>query len=247
MTYKLLTSQGGRENNEDSADCIESGGNLCFVVADGLGGHGKGEVASQKAVEVFRREFEAATASGTADNESFLKAAFQKSQDEILILQAEQNAKLGMKTTAVCLSIIAGKCMWGHIGDSRLYLFVKNKVKERTLDHSVPQMLALSREIKEKHIAKHPDRNRLLRVMGIEWDSPKYELSDEVDLDDPNAVQAFLLCTDGFWELVDSKKMGAFLKKSKTADEWLALMEAEVRKNGSGTDMDNYTAIGIVF
>jgi len=239
MTYKIFTHQGGRDNNEDSAACIESNGNLCFVVADGLGGHGKGEVASQKLVEIFSREFE----TGYDNNETFLKTAFDAAQNEILALQNEQRAKMGMKTTAVCLSIIDGKCQWAHVGDSRLYMINKNKIKLRTLDHSVPQMLALSGDIKEKHIAHHPDRNRLLRVIGIEWDSPRYELSDETQLDN---CQAFLLCTDGFWELCDSKKIKNFFKRSTNADEWLDLMTAEVQSNGQGKNMDNYTAIAIM-
>jgi len=239
LTYKQLSHQGTREYNEDSAACIESGGSFCFVIADGLGGHGNGDAASQKAVEAFSREFNAAP----ADSESFLANAFTSAQNEILALQAASGAKFEMKTTAVCLSIIGDKCRWGHIGDSRLYIFWKNKMKFRTLDHSVPQMLVLSGEIKEKHILGHPDRNRLLRVIGVEWDSPRYELSEELPLAE---CQAFLLCTDGFWEHISHKKICALLKKSETAGEWLDLMTAEVEKNGKDQDMDNYTAIAVI-
>jgi serine/threonine protein phosphatase PrpC len=204
----MVTNQGSREYNEDSADSIRLGDNFCFVVADGLGGHGKGEVASQKVIEVCLREFANYTA-----NEKFLTAAFTNSQAEILAKQDAEGDKTSMKTTAVCLSVIDGVCQWGHIGDSRLYAFHKKKsfmshIVERTLDHSVPQMLVLTGDIKEKNIPHHPDRNRLLRVLGVEWDSPKYELSQETEL---NIYHAFLLCTDGFWELVSTKKMGSFL------------------------------------
>ena len=239
LTYKITTHQGNRDHNEDSAACFEADGNYCFIVADGLGGHGKGEVASQKVVEVFEHEFN----TKNENNEEFLNRAFQNAQSEILALQQAQGDKMGIKTTAVCLSIIEEKCQWGHIGDSRLYIFYKNKIKSRTLDHSVPQMLALSGEIKDKHIPHHPDRNRLLRVIGIEWDSPRYELSDEIPITD---CQAFLLCTDGFWELIQPKKMSRYLKKSNSAEEWLKLMTAEVEKNGKGHEMDNYTAIAVI-
>ena len=239
LTYKMLTHTGTREHNEDSAICVELGGNYCFVVADGLGGHGKGEVASQKVTEVFGREFRA----NAESDEPFLEHAFTTAQNEVLALQKAEGAKFEMKTTAVCLSVIDGICQWGHVGDSRLYAFYKNKIKIRTLDHSVPQMLALSGEIKEKHIRHHPDRNRLLRVIGVEWDSPRYELSEEFPMAD---CEAFLLCTDGFWELIDPKDMGRFLKKSNTVDEWLDLMVAEIEKNGRGQDMDNYTAIVVI-
>jgi len=239
LTYKQITHIGDREHNEDSVTCIESGGNYCFVVADGLGGHGRGELASQKAVEIFGQEFEASHES----NFDFVNKGFSSAQSEIMALQVAHGDKMGMKTTAVCLSIINGMCQWGHIGDSRLYLFKKNKIILRTLDHSVPQMLALSGDIKDKHISVHPDRNRLLRVLGIEWDSPRYEVSDEAPLAD---CQAFLLCTDGFWELIQPKLMCRFLKKSSSAEEWLEQMTAEVEKNGQGKNMDNYTAIAVI-
>ena len=243
LTYKVTTNKGTRDHNEDSATYINSNNNHCIVVADGLGGHGKGEAASQKAVEVFEKIFNTNTQTRETTNETFLNNAFTSAQSEILAMQQTQGNKFGMKTTAVCLSIIDDKCQWGHIGDSRLYAFSKNKLKTRTLDHSVPQMLVLSGELKEKHISTHPDRNRLLRVIGVEWDSPRYELSDEFPLSD---YQAFLLCSDGFWEYINPKLMSKFLKKSKTADEWLSLMTAAVEKNGQDQDMDNYTAIAVM-
>ena len=239
ITYQQISKTGGRDNNEDSAISVESNHNYCFVVADGLGGHGKGEVASQLVAEVFEREFWA----NSVNNENFIIDTFQKAQDEVVELQQLQRETGGMKTTAVVLTIVEGQCDWGHIGDSRLYIFNENKVKLRTLDHSVPQMLVAAGAIKEKHISTHPDRNRILRAIGGEWDSPKYELAqNKLPL---RECQAFLLCTDGFWEHITEKKMRKFLKRSKTVKEWLDAMVAEVEKNGTGRNMDNYTAIAI--
>jgi serine/threonine protein phosphatase PrpC len=239
LSYTAVSKTGKRENNEDSFICVERDGNYCFVVADGLGGHGKGEVASRKVAEVFEHLFEAAHPAIPCE---FLQTAFDAAQDEVMEAQKSSPSLYDMKTTAVALAVIGDKCQWGHVGDSRLYLFSRNKVKTRTLDHSVPQMLVMAKEIKEKDIARHPDRNRLLRVVGIEWDSPKYDLSNEYGMED---CQAFLLCSDGFWELIDEKKMQTFLKKSATAEDWLSLMIQEVETNGGGQDMDNYTAIAI--
>ena len=239
ITYAKLTGIGGRETNEDSTTIAPQGDSCCFVVADGLGGHGRGEVASQTVTAVFESEF----ARNEQNADEFLRHAFTAAQNAVMDLQRAEHARFEMKTTAVALVIVGEKCAWGHIGDSRLYMFKKNKVKVRTLDHSVPQMLALSGEISEKKIRKHPDRNKLLRVIGIEWDSPRFEVSNELALSD---CQAFLLCSDGFWELVDEKRMCSFLKKAQDADDWLRMMNAEVEKNGAGTDMDNYTAITVI-
>ncbi len=238
ITYMVFTDKGGREINEDAACVYEKNGQKCLILCDGLGGHGKGEVASALVVDVFGQIF---NSTSTMD-ESFLHNAFCAAQDALMAEQESQNAKADMKTTAVGMYIEGNNVQWGHIGDSRLYAFAKNKVKLRTLDHSVPQMLAFAREIKEKQIRNHPDRNRLLRVMGIEWEKPMYELAQPTHLED---YQAFLLCSDGFWELIEEKQMCKLLKASSTVEEWVQAMVEVVRKNGSGKNMDNYTAIAV--
>ena len=240
MRYYTITDQGGRSVNEDSIGVTEHGDLACFVVADGLGGHGKGEVASRLAVQAFDGVF---SAPGKKSMAELLSDAFFRAQEDILREQRQIGASSQMKTTAVALVIQNGRAVWGHIGDSRLYVFVKHRVKERTLDHSVPQMLALSREIRERDIRNHPDRNRLLRVLGVAGDSPRFELSEPQPLDQ---IQAFLLCSDGFWEFVTEREMEKLLKRSRTPEEWLEQMKATVEKRGQGTDMDNYSAIAVI-
>lgn len=236
ITYKIITNQGNREINEDSAIVTEQNGKYCFIVADGLGGHGRGEVASALVVESGRALFQ------RYEGNSFLKDCFENAQQELLEEQKRQNAHSEMKTTMVVLEMDSSQAQWGHVGDSRLYHFQKNKMISRTLDHSVPQMLVMAGEIKEKQIRGHEDRNRLLRVMGVEWGSPQYTLAEPVPT---KAGQAFLLCTDGFWELIEEKTMMSLLKKSVSVDEWMERMTEEVQKNGLNKNMDNYTAIGI--
>ena len=97
---------------------------------------------------------------------------------------------------------------WGHVGDSRLYYFKNGRIVKRTLDHSVPQMLVAAGEIDEKEIRHHPDRNRLVRVMGMEWDEPKYQVSEPMP-EEPG--QAFLLCSDGFWENIEEEQIIEFV------------------------------------
>lgn len=238
ITYTVFTDRGGREVNEDSVRVFEKDGKKCLVLCDGLGGHGKGEVASALVVEAFGQIFN----SVQRIDEDFLRSAFQLSQEALIDEQIRQNAKTDMKTTAVAMYIDGDKVQWGHVGDSRLYAFAKNKVKLRTFDHSVPQMLVFAREIKEKQIRNHPDRNRLLRVMGIEWEKPMYELAEQTQLE---KYQAFLLCSDGFWELIDEKQMCKLLKSSSTVEEWMQAMVEVIRQNGIGKNMDNYTAIAL--
>lgn len=239
ISYQLLSNTGDRENNEDNVGMYqkEGSGEYCFVLADGLGGHGKGEVASQLAVEAAVKTFAAEEAGIQC-----LENSFQEAQKEILTRQREDITARDMKTTLVILHVGQDKIWWGHIGDSRLYFFQNGKLVRRTLDHSVPQMLVASGQIREKQIRHHPDRNRLLRVLGVDWDSPKYQLEEP---EDRQNKQAFLLCTDGFWELIDEKKMQHCLKKAKTPAQWVELMEGIVKKNGHGKNMDNYSAVAV--
>lgn len=237
VSYELLSNVGDRENNEDNVGMYQNGQEYCFVLADGLGGHGKGEEASRLAVETAVKVF-AASGAGEAE----MDQSFAQAQQSILDGQKADYHALDMKTTLVLLHIGEQRIWWGHIGDSRLYYFKNGKLAQRTLDHSVPQMLVAAGQIKEKQIRNHPDRNRLLRVLGTEWDTPKYQIAEPIDR---MGGQAFLLCTDGFWELIDEKKMQHCLKKAKTPADWLNLMEGIVRKNGHGKNMDNYSAVAV--
>ena len=235
--YATITNEGSREINEDSLGAYSHDGLHCFVLCDGLGGHGMGDVASQLVRNVFASEFE-----NCKDASHFLAKSFSIAQDFLLNEQTEKRAKDKMKSTCVSLIIDGNSAYIGHVGDSRCYIFRKNKVYKRTLDHSIPQMLVLTREIEEREIRHHPERNYLLRVMGVQWEKPMYELMDRIPL---KKCQAFLLCSDGFWELVEEEDMCRLLQEADSPKEWLAKMKEIVVATGAGTNMDNYSAIAV--
>ena len=233
ISYYSITDKGERRVNEDSLAGDVQGSDAFFVLCDGLGGHGDGDAASGFVVQ----EMMEAWADHMPIDQSILRA-----QNGLLRKQRIEKKESSMKTTLTGLWISNGRACFAHVGDSRVYYFEKNKYKLRTLDHSVPQMLVNNGDIKEKDIRHHEDRSRLLRVMGVEWSTPKYQISEPVLLTDKSA---FLLCSDGFWELIDEKMMCKTLKKSKTPREWLEKMREIVLKNGLGTNMDNYSAIAV--
>ncbi|MCM1161023.1 MAG: protein phosphatase 2C domain-containing protein [Roseburia sp.] len=237
ITWHTVTDKGGRDHNEDAVKACEYNGRYCFVLADGLGGHGKGEVASNLVVQSVFRDF-----MENYERDSFLKTSLQHAQEALLKEQREENCPMGMKTTVVCLIVDGNYVQWGFSGDSRLYYFRKKKLKMRTIDHSVPQMLALTKEIKEKQIRFHEDRNRLLKVLGMEYDKPVFEISPIME---KKENRQFLLCSDGFWELVMEKDMEKQLKIAKSPEEWIKALEQIVLKNGAGKNMDNYSAVGV--
>lgn len=235
ITWAVSTYAGDREPNEDyvAAGCSED--RYCFTVADGLGGHGRGEVASRLVCETVQQYFREHTAGR-------IEEMFEEAQAKLLQRQREENAADAMKTTLNILMIDGDGIRGGHVGDTRSYYFRKNRLVSRTKDHSVPQMLVTMGEIREAEIRHHADRNRLLRVLGIEWSKPMYVLADKVR---PGRGQAFLVCTDGFWEYIEEKDMESCLKKAVDVQEWLDAMNEIVRAGGKGREMDNYTALAV--
>lgn len=235
ISYAMITKPGSRKRNEDSILMCEKKGCWAFVLADGLGGHGRGDTASaavtDQAIKVFKRN---------GAGESYLDDAFRCAQGWLLQKKAALGITEEMKSTMVVLQITKEYARWAHIGDSRLYYFQGGHLVKRSLDHSVPQMLVFSGQIKEEEIRDHEDRNKVLRVLGTPWEGPSYEIGEPVAL---TGDQAFLLCSDGFWELITEKEMEKTLKQSKSVAQWMNKMEKIVEKNGADREMDNYSAV----
>lgn len=231
-----ITGQGNRDINEDSIFQKNSPTAGVFAVADGLGGHDRGEIASQTVIQALNEMCE------VNDSTLNLSDAFEFCQKKLLQKQQDSGCHSEMKTTLAILSIDETGVVWGHIGDTRLYAFKKNRIITRTLDHSVPQLLVTSRDIPERKIRNHPDRSLLLKVMGIDWEDPQYEISDKHNISE---YDAYLLCSDGFWELIKERQMCSCLRKSKSVREWIDRMTDIVEKNGIKKDMDNYSAVAV--
>lgn len=229
-----LTHAGGRDYNEDFCDFRDG----CWVVADGLGGHGGGEVASQLAVEALLATWDPTAPLTAAALTNGLEAAVAA----IHARQAAEPGLSGMRTTLVVLASDGRQALWAHIGDSRLYILRDGRVRFQTEDHSVPQALVRARELTPAEVRHHPDRNRLLRVVGD--DKPlRPELATK-----PFDIQpgdAFLLCSDGFWEGVTEGEMEVALAKAVNAADWLDRMALCLRRLAK-PGQDNYTALAIL-
>lgn len=237
LNRAVFSDRGTREVNEDSFITGVSGDAHVFVVADGLGGHGGGEVASQIAVNAICDTF-----IEKGYSRGFFREAFNKAQQNILDEQNRQYTLCQMKTTVVTLVFFDNKFYMAHTGDSRIYCFKNGKIVSRTIDHSVPQMLALAGDISESDIRNHPDRNCVLHVLGVSGEKPYVEEDKPVKL---SGTMDFLLCTDGYWELIDESQMIETLRESESPEEWIEKMNVIIRKNGEGKEMDNFTAIAV--
>ncbi len=233
-----LSRPGGRSHNEDAFGSAEVGDDHCWVVADGLGGQGGGDRASRIAVEKILGSFqEAAEPSG--ENLQRHLAAAQKAIWEA----REQSPSLSsMSTTAVALVTDGAVALWAHVGDSRLYFLRSGRIAFQSRDHSVPQRMADAGEIRADEIRHHEDRSRLLRTLGGKREGRPAIAAAPQALDPGDA---FLLCTDGWWEHVLESEIEDDIAGAASPEQWLARMEARrIARAREGSD--NYTAIAIL-
>jgi PPM family protein phosphatase len=237
ITTSSLSKTGGRKYNEDYCAYLQQEHSWIWVVADGMGGHFGGEIASKEAVEVILNYFRQPISIDTENVNRLLTEANQR----ILTLQKEKVQLKRMHTTIVLLAGDSNNTVCAHIGDSRCYFFQNGKFISRTQDHSVVQVLVNQGEISEKEMRHHEDRNKVLKSLGKDEDLKPTIRS----LDRPmQPGDTWLLCSDGFWEYVYEHEMEIDYFKARTPEEWLSKMETRLMARASN-DHDNYTAIAI--
>lgn len=234
-----FSSAGGRSVNQDAYRNVDVAEGACWIVTDGLGGHKGGEVAAHLAADAAAEEFKSQPGAAPEQLLSMIgRAEAAVRQGQVQQDTPEANA---MRTTIVLLAAADGAACWGHVGDSRLYRFSNGRLSDVTLDHSVPQSLVRAGEITAAEIRNHPDRNRLLRSLGGHESLKPTVLSQPVPW---RAQDAYLLCTDGFWEYVTESEMEFDLAKAESAQSWIQEMLLRLRQRVNG-DHDNHTATAI--
>lgn len=235
--YAQLYKIGGREKNEDYLAVAIENNIACFIVADGLGGHAAGDIAAKTACDKIINLFKKNPKLDIKQLSNYIDIA----NNEILNAQKQNMLYKSMRTTIVILICDQEKAIWGHVGDSRIYYFSNQKIVYHSLDHSVPQVLVNLGEIAFEDIRTHEDRNRLTKVLGSKENVKSDVIKEPVYI---NAGNAFLLCTDGFWENVWEKEMEEDLSKSNTPEKWLNLMQDRLQKRVK-SNHDNYSAIAV--
>ena len=196
-----------RSNNQDSGYA----GRHLFVVADGMGGHAGGDVASAVAA---KRIAEADQAYPTAEDAEFaLQSALISANSLLAETVFEHNELTGMGTTVSALLRVGDKLAIAHIGDSRIYRFHDGELAQITADHTFVQRLVDSGRITPEEAAVHPRRSVLMRVLG------DVDASPEIDtlILDATAGDRWVLCSDGLSSYVDEEKMAQILGTIRTA------------------------------
>ncbi|MCB9545835.1 MAG: Stp1/IreP family PP2C-type Ser/Thr phosphatase [Myxococcales bacterium] len=233
-----------RAHNEDSLRLFREE-NL-FVVADGMGGHASGEVASQMSVETLA-EFFRATAEddeitwpfkmekGRKYEESRVVTGIRLSNRRIFESASRDSKLKGMGTTIVVTFFVNDTCYVGHVGDSRVYRFRAGELTQLTEDHSLLNDYIKMRQLTPEEIEAFPHKNVIVRALGM-----KETVQVDVMQERPLAGDVYLLCSDGLSGMVTDPDMARILTKGGELDTLCDELIDRANENG-GTD--NITVI----
>lgn len=244
IEYLSFSDQGGRPENQDNCDEIvnEIEGVYCFVVADGVGGQYGGKMASKLAVDAILEYF-TSIEFDEEQMEEYIETALIEAEEEINEKKQSDPVYKTMRTTCAILVILDNKAFYATLGDTRIYIFRNKKIKVKTKDHSVAQLLVDKGYLKDEDLRTHADKNRLTKSLGMENDVEPYINSKGIRLQSNDYI---LICTDGLWENFSDKELNVFFKKNHdlTLQGRLDALFEEAKKRASSNkeNYDNLTA-----
>lgn len=194
-----------REANEDSYFARAP----VFAVADGMGGAQAGEVASRIAVEAFEPEL----ADGAAP-EGYLRETAQRANREIFELAQGDTSRSGMGTTLTAAVVAGDEVSFGHVGDSRAYLFRNGELSQLTNDHSLVEELRRQGKLTRDQAAEHPQRSVITRALG-----PEPDVAVDTMTVRGRSGDVFVLCSDGLTTMLSDDEVTATLAAHSDLDE----------------------------
>ena len=239
FTIYQESRQGGRPNNEDRTTYCYSREALLMVVADGMGGHHYGEIASQIAVQTLADSFQREARPTLADPFRFLQKSLTNAHHAILDYAERHRLGDTPRTTCVACIVQDSIAYWAHAGDSRLFLMRSGKVVAQTKDHSRIRILLEEGLISEARAATHPDRNKIYSCLGSPT-PPEIEFSRKTPLKHGDIL---LLSTDGLWGEISGDMMAITLKGANLVHAVpMLLSQAETK---GGPHVDNLSVVAV--
>ncbi len=219
-----------RKTNEDSYAFLPP---QLFVVADGMGGHVAGEIASNLGVTTIEEYIK--KIAPPADWQQILKDAISKANSIIYQMSQAKSECAGMGTTVTAIYADNTQIHWGHVGDSRLYLIKENQLQQITSDHSLVWELVQSGSITSAEAQVHPHRNILTRAVGT---------SDTLTVDSGRFSwqpgDSLLLCTDGLTNMLSEETILAICTQSAPPQTIVNTLVEQAKQAGG---YDNITAV----
>ena len=235
METAFITDKGKvRELNEDSCFVTADEKTAIAAVADGMGGHNAGEIASLCAVEGVK---EFINENNIFDDPRIkLSSLIEKINKDIYKKAVTTRGLIGMGTTLTVAAISENKVYVAHVGDTRAYI-LNDSLTQLTLDHSYVEELCQMGRITKEEARVHPGRNQLTRAVGTE---------DEVKIDtyvsDVNEGDILLLTSDGLTNMLDDERIAEILKESPNLSSAMEELVYEANENGG---FDNISAVAI--
>ncbi len=232
-SFYLTDSGKVRDHNEDSVTILKNGnGEQLLVVADGMGGHRAGEVASSMVITHLGKRFSEVSSIGSKlDAINWMKDNINEINKEIIDYTKDHPEASGMGTTTVMALYTGEYLIFGNIGDSSGFVYKNGKLTKVTKDHTLVNLLVASGDLTEEEAKYHPKRNVLMKALGS---SDKAEI-DVFDVE-PN-IDGILLCSDGLTTMLTKEQIEKVLN-----DDELEIEEKIVkliRKSNARGGTDN--------
>ncbi|NDO19831.1 Stp1/IreP family PP2C-type Ser/Thr phosphatase [Lachnospiraceae bacterium MD329] len=240
MRFGAITDIGMRRKINEDSYCIHNEEIFPYaVVADGMGGHQAGEIASRMAVDMIEdylnknlNEALDYVEAGETIRQSFISA------NSIIYNYAKNHYKvMGMGTTATLAMIYQNKIITANVGDSRAYKVSNTDIQQLTRDHSYVQELVMRGEISPEMAKHHPKKNYITRAMGAE-DTVKVDISIK-----PYNGETLVLCSDGLTNFVDDEEILSHVKRKKALQKSAEDLTALANSRG-GSDNITIVAFG---
>lgn len=223
-----------RPNNEDRVQRIEP---ETYIVADGMGGHAAGEVASAIMIDVANEMLSSVSESSNV-SEMTLKKIILRANERIIATVSEHKEYDGMGTTATMFHYCDGIGYFAHVGDSRLYYLRDGALKQVTHDHTYVNDLLAKGKITPEEAENHPQRNVLMRAVGIEEN-----LIVDTGTFNVRSGDCIMMCSDGLYSVVHDTIIEKILNDSSDNDKAKELVTAALENESK----DNISAIVIFY
>lgn len=232
MEYSYLTDPGKvRDHNEDSVTIVKNeSGEILLLLADGMGGHKGGEIASSITItHIGKRFMEISSVGNKEDAINFLKEIVSEANMLLYKHMEEYPESEGMGTTLVMALLTKEFLLYGNIGDSSGYAMKGDKLYKITSDHTLVNLLVKSGELTKEEAKNHPKKNVLMRALGA-------NMSVEMDIFDVETdVRGIFLCSDGLTNMLEDAQIENVLNGDLSIDEKLQKLINKANNRG-GTD-----------
>ena len=222
-----------RSGNEDSYLMVPDRG--IFVVADGMGGHAAGEVASDMAVHYVARELDSLRGLSDEQVAERMRGAIHTANGAIFQRTLTEHEKRGMGTTVTALTLFEARFLIGQVGDSRAYLLRDNKLSQLTKDHSYVQEQVDAGYLTPEQARTHPYSNVITRCVGANSD-----VMPDIYVGSVRPRDVFLLASDGLTGMLEDYQLAELLSPERMPEDEVDALIAEANRHGG---LDNITAV----